>query len=87
MPHQVPVNTTLWNMVITQAKARFSTYPSPGASHWVHSEYERKGGKFKEVSENTRRADILRKKFLRERKEKLQGKSKHHKDDKKKGDT
>jgi len=86
MPHQIPVNTSLWNMVITQAKARFSTYPSPGASHWVHAEYERKGGQFKEVSEETRTADIMRKKYLRERHEKLRAKrskEKHHDKDKK----
>lgn len=86
MPHQIPINTNLWNMVITQAKARFMTYPSPGASHWVHSEYVKKGGQFKEVSEETRRADMQRAKFLRERKERLRNKSadkKHGKHDKK----
>jgi hypothetical protein len=84
MPHQVPVNTTLWNMVITQAKARFAKYPSPGASHWVHSEYEKKGGKFKEVSEETKRQEILARQFLKKRKEKLALKAKHDKDKKSK---
>lgn len=86
MPHLVPTNPNLWQMVITQAKARFMKYPSPGASHWVHSEYKRKGGQFKEVSEETRRADILRNKFLRERREKLRAKSEKEKHEKKKGD-
>jgi hypothetical protein len=86
MPHQIPVNTSLWNMVITQAKARFATYPSPGASHWVHAEYIRKGGQFKEVSEETRRTDILRRKYLRERHEKLRAKLSREKHHNKKGD-
>jgi hypothetical protein len=73
-------------MVITQAKARFATYPSPGASHWVHAEYIRKGGQFKEVSEETRRTDILRRKYLRERHEKLRAKLSKEKHHNKKGD-
>lgn len=33
-------------MVVTQAKSRFSKYPSPAAAHWVHGRYVQMGGKF-----------------------------------------
>jgi hypothetical protein len=88
MPHQVPINQRLWAMVITQAKTRFATYPSPAASHWVHSEYQKKGGQFKEVSDETRRQEVLARQFLRKRHERLAAKAKEekseHKSDKKK---
>lgn len=41
-----PANPRLWAMVVAQAKAKFAVYPSPAAAHWVHSEYEKKGGQF-----------------------------------------
>lgn len=44
--HKVPANPRLWAMVIAMARSKFAKYPSPAASHWVHSEYERKGGTF-----------------------------------------
>lgn len=43
---QKPANEKLWNMVIAQAKAKYSTYPNPAASHWVHERYVQSGGKF-----------------------------------------
>lgn len=80
---QVPSNQKLWNMIIMQAKARFATYPSPGASHWVHSEYVKHGGQFVEVSEKTR-AEKLRKKHYEEKlREKLATQKKGKKNDKK----
>lgn len=45
-PKQVPANPRLWNLTVTQAKQRFSKYPSPAAAHWVHSKYVQMGGKF-----------------------------------------
>lgn len=45
-PRQEPANPRLWNMITTQARTRFSTYPSPAAAHWVHSRYVQMGGKF-----------------------------------------
>lgn len=45
-PKQEPANPRLWNMITTQARTRFSTYPSPAAAHWVHSRYVQMGGKF-----------------------------------------
>lgn len=45
-PHQYPTNPRLWNLITTQAKTRFSKYPSPAAAHWVHSKYVQLGGQF-----------------------------------------
>ena len=42
----VPSNPKLWRLIVSQAKARFHPYPSPAASHWVHSHYVKSGGKF-----------------------------------------
>jgi hypothetical protein len=42
----VPTNEKLYAMVVTQAKAKYRVYPSPGASHWVHRRYLEMGGKF-----------------------------------------
>jgi hypothetical protein len=42
-----PANPKLWQLVVAQARAKFATYPSPAASHWVHKEYVQKGGTFK----------------------------------------
>ncbi|CAB4123734.1 hypothetical protein UFOVP45_16 [uncultured Caudovirales phage] len=48
-------------MIIMQAKARFATYPSPGASHWVHSQYVKHGGQFVESSQDTKKKkEIIR---------------------------
>jgi hypothetical protein len=47
-PTQIPANPKLHNMVVVQAKARFSKYPSPAAAHWVHTHYVQMGGKFVE---------------------------------------
>jgi hypothetical protein len=45
-PKQEPANPKLWNMLTTQARSKFAKYPSPAASHWVHSRYVQLGGKF-----------------------------------------
>lgn len=45
-PKQEPANPKLWNMLTTQARSKFRTYPSPAAAHWVHSRYVQLGGKF-----------------------------------------
>jgi hypothetical protein len=44
----VPSNQTLYALVVTQAKAKYRIYPSPGASHWVHRRYLELGGKFED---------------------------------------
>lgn len=57
---QVPLNQKLYAMVVTQAKAKYRIYPSPGASHFVHSRYLELGGTFEDTSEKTRRAKVAK---------------------------
>lgn len=76
---QVPTNATLWHMVVTQAKAKYATYPSPGASHWVHKRYVELGGKFEDTSETTRRKKLMAQQMEARRREHL-SKSKKLKD-------
>jgi hypothetical protein len=58
-------------MIIMQAKARFSKYPSPGASHWVHDQYIKHGGQFATVSEETRQKKMAKKHFEDKKREEL----------------
>lgn len=44
----IPMNQTLYALVVTQAKAKYRIYPSPGASAWVHRRYLELGGKFED---------------------------------------
>ena len=44
-PKQLPANPKLWNMVTTQALAKFSK-KSPARSNWIHSKYLQMGGRF-----------------------------------------
>ena len=60
---QIPANVKLYEMFVAQAKAKYSTYPSPGASHWVHSQYEKHGGRFIESSEKTKREKLMKQRF------------------------
>lgn len=75
MAHQEPSNPRLWQMVIMQAKAKFATYPSPGASHWVHSEYVKHGGQLVEKSNDTRQKKMAKKQFEAKKREKLEARS------------
>ena len=77
-----PANIKLWNVIVAQAKARFSTYPSPGASHWVHKQYVQHGGSFITTTAQTRKMDNFRK---RHDEGKDEPKSDHRKDDDKDG--
>lgn len=67
----VPTNEKLYAMVVMQAKAKYRTYPSPGASHWVHRRYIELGGKFEDTSEKTRRDKIMRMMIENRRREKF----------------
>jgi len=69
--HKVPTNERLWSMIIMQAKARFSKYPSPGASHWVHDQYIKHGGQFADVSVKTRQEKMAKKHFEEKKREQL----------------
>lgn len=42
----IPMNMKLWNLFVARAKAKFNHYPSPAASHWVHDQYVKAGGRF-----------------------------------------
>ncbi len=88
---QVPTNAKLWAMIVAQAKAKYTNYPNPGASHWVHQQYIKNGGKFEETSEQTRRKKILSRQFAAKREAMLarkqeQSSKKKNKDHKKKED-
>lgn len=60
---QVPANPKMYAMFVAQAKAKYSTYPNPGASHWVHSQYEKHGGKFIETSDKTKQEKLMKQRF------------------------
>ena len=45
-PKGLPANPKQWNMIVAQARTKFTTYPSPAAAHWVHTRYVQMGGKF-----------------------------------------
>jgi hypothetical protein len=85
--HKVPTNERLWKMIILQAKMRFRTYPSPGASHWVHVQYVKHGGQFAVVSEDTRRKKLEIKRYQEKKREAMaqSERSKEHEEKHKKG--
>lgn len=58
-----PANPKLWAIITAQARAKFATYPSPAASHWVHKQYVDHGGQFVETSDKTKHSKEQRKKF------------------------
>ena len=80
-----PANEKLYAMIVAQAKAKYSNYPNPGASHWVHERYIQSGGKFIDSTELTRRKDMVKKAFEnKKKKEAVTEKTKPTKKDKKK---
>lgn len=74
---QKPANEKLWRMVIAQARAKFQTYPSPAASHWVHKTYIEHGGKFIETGPKDKMHKLASKQF--------EAKKRKHLEEKKKG--
>ena len=64
-----PTNEKLYAMVVMQAKAKYRTYPSPGASHWVHRRYIELGGRFEDTAEKSKRDEML-KAYIERRKDK-----------------
>ena len=74
-------------MVIAQAKAKYSTYPNPAASHWVHERYVQSGGKF--IDSNVpvvQRQKLQEKQFNKTRKDKTENTEKTKKSVKKSKD-
>ena len=61
-----PANPKLYNMIVAQAKAKYSNYPNPGASAWVHKKYVQAGGQFIETTEATRKATMAKRKHEKE---------------------
>jgi hypothetical protein len=57
---EIPTNEKLYAMVVTQAKAKYRIYPSPGASHWVHRRYLELGGRFEDSEKIAERKAMLR---------------------------
>jgi hypothetical protein len=57
----IPTNEKLYAMVVSQAKAKYRIYPSPGASHWVHRRYLELGGKFEDSEKIAERKALMRK--------------------------
>lgn len=57
---EIPANQKLYAMVVTQAKAKYRIYPSPGASHWVHRRYLEMGGKFIASEELAKRKEAIK---------------------------
>jgi len=80
-----PANEKLYLMIVAQAKAKYSNYPNPGASHWVHERYIQSGGRFIETNEQTRKLEMQKKKHASDVKKKAATeKEKSPKKDKKK---
>lgn len=80
----VPVNEKLYAMVVMQAKAKYTVYPSPGASHWVHRRYLELGGKFEDSAEKSMRERMVRSAI--EARAKMANRDKDKDDEKNSGD-
>lgn len=78
----VPTNEKLYAMVVTQAKAKYRIYPSPGASHWVHRRYLELGGKFIDSEEVAKRKEAMEN--FKERRHELLSRKQQSKEKKKK---
>lgn len=65
-----PANPKLWATIVAMARAKYSNYPNPGASAWVHKRYVQAGGQFIETTEATRRKKMAQKKHEREEQKK-----------------
>lgn len=56
MPSPQPLNRSLWNRVKSEAKKRYSVWPSAYASGWLTKEYKKRGGKFRGKSRSKSRS-------------------------------
>jgi hypothetical protein len=72
-----PINEKLWMMVVFQAKHKYRTYPSPGASHWVHQRYVELGGKFEDSGSYERRKQAVKEVWKRNLEKKREHAAKH----------
>jgi hypothetical protein len=77
---QEPANKRLWATLGAQARAKFRAYPSPAASHWVHEQYVKYGGKFIDTAQRAKAEKLGRQ--WRDRKEAEKAKSDKRSSDK-----
>jgi methionine synthase I (cobalamin-dependent) len=70
-------------MVVAQAKAKYSSYPNPAASHWVHERYVQSGGKFIDSNDASVKTEKLQKKQFEKRAKKAREVVHHKKGNKK----
>ena len=78
-----PANPKLYATIVAMARAKYSSYPNPGASAWVHKRYIQSCGQFIETTEATRRAGMAQKKQDKEKSKHLEEKKDAKKDKKK----
>ena len=78
-----PANPKLYATIVAMARAKYSSYPNPGASAWVHKKYIQSGGQFVETTEATRKVAMAKKKVDKEKSKHLEEKKEIKKDKKK----
>ena len=75
-----PANPKLYATIVAMARAKYSSYPNPGASAWVHKKYIQSGGQFIETTEATRKVAMDKKKEDKEKSKHLENKKENKKD-------
>jgi hypothetical protein len=78
-----PANPKLYATIVAMARAKYSSYPNPGASAWVHKRYVQAGGQFIETTEATRKITMAKRKQDKEKAKHLEEKKDVKKDKKK----
>lgn len=78
-----PANPKLYATIVAMARAKYSSYPNPGASAWVHKRYVQAGGQFVETTEATRKVTMAKRKQEKEKAKHLEEKKDVKKDKKK----
>jgi methionine synthase I (cobalamin-dependent) len=78
-----PANPKLYATIVAMARAKYSSYPNPGASAWVHKRYVQAGGQFIETNEATRKITMAKRKQDKEKAKHLEEKKDVKKDKKK----
>jgi len=78
-----PANPKLYATIVAMARAKYSSYPNPGASAWVHKRYVQAGGQFVETNEATRKVTMAKRKQDKEKAKHLEEKKDVKKDKKK----
>jgi hypothetical protein len=78
-----PANPKLYATIVAMARAKYSSYPNPGASAWVHKRYVQAGGQFIETTEATRKLTMAKRKQEKEKAKHLEEKKDVKKDKKK----